>query len=63
MFGYSADDFLTGNVRYADIIHPGDLERVSQEVELNSEKGLDNFNQEYRIISDNGDITWITIYR
>jgi PAS domain S-box-containing protein len=60
MFGYSSDNFLTGKVIFADIIHPDDLERVSQEVELNSEKGRDNFSQEYRILSANGDIVWIT---
>ena len=59
MFGYSADDFLTGKVVFADIVHPDDLMRVSMEVESNTKKGLDHFSQEYRIIAANGNVVWI----
>lgn len=31
-FGYSADDLLSGAIKYADLIHPDDLPRVEAEV-------------------------------
>ncbi|AKB86098.1 sensory transduction histidine kinase [Methanococcoides methylutens MM1] len=37
--GYSVEDFESGCVKYADIIHPDDLEYVNSEVVKNSEEG------------------------
>jgi len=58
-FGYSAEDFLSGTLPYASIIHPDDMERVSREVQEHSEVGDDRFQQEYRIIAKNGAVHWI----
>ena len=58
-FGYNAEDFLSGALLYASIIHPEDLERVSKEVDDHSGSGEDRFQQEYRIIAKNGAIHWI----
>ena len=59
VFGYSAEDFMSGRVPYADIVHPDDLERVAGEVAGHSEAGLPTFNQEYRIVQPDGSIRWL----
>lgn len=58
-FGYSAADFLSGNVIFKNIIYPHDLERVALEVKTYSEKGVTDFLQEYRIFTADGDVKWI----
>jgi two-component system, sensor histidine kinase and response regulator len=58
-FGYTVDDLTSGNVSFESIIHPDDRERISQEVKKNSSIGVDTFQQEYRIVTTEGDIRWI----
>ncbi len=63
--GYSIEQFLSGEVKYLDIIHPDDRERVRKEVAEYSAASFENFHQEYRIKAANGDyrfiddLTWI----
>ncbi|GAB4117374.1 MAG: hypothetical protein Fur005_24510 [Roseiflexaceae bacterium] len=59
LFGHTADDFTSGRVPFADVIHPEDLPRVGHEVSDYSAAGRKTFEQEYRIIHKNGDIRWI----
>ncbi|MDG6245064.1 MAG: GAF domain-containing protein [Methanolobus sp.] len=54
-FGYSPDDFISGKLKYEDIIHPADTERVCREVTEYSETYVDNFIQEYRILTASGE--------
>ncbi len=61
IFGYSKEEFLSGNIPYAKIIHPDDLAKVSETV---SRYGIENVNKQielepYRIITKNGDVKWI----
>ncbi|KXS40130.1 MAG: PAS domain S-box, partial [Methanolobus sp. T82-4] len=58
-FGYSSEDFLSGRLKYEDIIHPADIERVRREVAEYSEANVDNFSQEYRILTASGEIRCI----
>lgn len=60
-FGYSAEDFLSGRVVYADIIHPDDRNRVRAEVEAHREAGDLSFAQQYRIRTggERGEYVWI----
>jgi PAS domain S-box-containing protein len=59
-FGYTAEDFLSGNVIYTNIIHPDDLTRVVAEVaRYSSEEGREEFNQEYRILKADQTFCWI----
>jgi hypothetical protein len=41
--GYTVEDFESGSIKYADIVHPQDLDYVRSEVSRNSEEG----NREY----------------
>ena len=61
IFGYAADDFLSGAVSYAEVIHPDDLERVTDEVEHHSiTLGNNEFTHSpYRIITRDGETRWV----
>ncbi|MCX8181896.1 MAG: ATP-binding protein [Candidatus Methanomethyliaceae archaeon] len=58
-FGYMPKDFTSGKIKYAHIIHSDDLERVAEEVRDFTLKGLEEFAQEYRIVTAGGDIRWV----
>jgi two-component system sensor histidine kinase/response regulator len=57
--GYSANDMLNGVIRFADIVHADDLDRVRREVALYIEQGVLQFQQEYRIVSPDGKVHWV----
>ncbi|WMW24739.1 GAF domain-containing protein [Methanolobus sediminis] len=58
-FGYSSEEFLSGRLKYEDIIHPDDIERVHREVTEYSETCVDNFVQEYRILTPSGETRYV----
>lgn len=58
-FGYMADDFTTGRIPFSSILHPDDLPRVGAEIEQYTHEGRTEFTQEYRLITQSGDIRWI----
>ncbi|MCD6387995.1 MAG: PAS domain-containing protein [Desulfobulbaceae bacterium] len=60
LLGYSAKDFHDGSVKYAELIHPDDLQRVIDEVANNSVPENDRFIHEpYRLINRNGKSVWV----
>jgi PAS domain-containing protein len=59
-FGYIPDDFLSGSITYSSILHPDDLARVTREVHDFCDGGADQFRLEYRIMTKNGDVRWVT---
>ncbi|MFH1722444.1 MAG: PAS domain S-box protein [Candidatus Altiarchaeota archaeon] len=59
LFGYSAEEFVSGKVSYAKTVHPDDLERVGHEVEKYSQdQRREEFTQEYRIVTKDGKVKW-----
>ena len=58
-FGYTSNSFMSGETSYSSIVHPEDLERVNRKVQENSNAGVEQFSQEYRIVSPTGEIFWI----
>ncbi|MCK4480166.1 MAG: PAS domain S-box protein, partial [Candidatus Lokiarchaeota archaeon] len=58
-FGYTPEDFYSGKVIYADIIHPDDITRVAEEVSNYSNEDTTEFIQEYRIKTKSGQFKWI----
>jgi len=56
LFGYTAEEFMTGDVDYAGCVHPEDLERVTKEVaEFSSKAETTEFVHEpYRIMAKDG---------
>ena len=57
-FGYTPQDFIGGRIPYTDIIHSEDVEQVGDEVSMYSEQGVNEYSQEYRIITGSGDVRW-----
>ncbi|HOP41058.1 MAG TPA: PAS domain S-box protein, partial [Geobacteraceae bacterium] len=58
-FGYIPEEFLSGAIPYYSMIFPGDQERVTSELRQYSSEGTDKFQQEYRIVTKDGDVRWI----
>jgi PAS domain S-box-containing protein len=58
-FGYDPQDILSGKISFAAMVHPGDLEKVTAEVTDYSCRGVDRFQQEYRILAKDGTVRWI----
>ena len=61
LFGYTADVFVSGEVSYVDVVHPADLERVTEEVlSFSREEGRKRFTHDpYRIIACDGSVKWV----
>lgn len=58
-FGYTPEELISGATPYASIVFPQDLERIADEVQRYSSSGVNSFQQEYRLVTKNGDIRWI----
>jgi len=58
-FGYNPEELLTGAVPFASLVHPDDLDRVATEVQDYTDRGVDQFRQEYRIVTRAGDLRWV----
>jgi PAS domain S-box-containing protein len=58
-FGYLTEDFVSGRIPFADIIHPDDLARIKEEVETYTQEGLSEFEQEYRVLTKTGEVRWV----
>ena len=59
LFGYSAEEFMTGAVPYSETVFGNDLKRVASEVALHTETGIGVFEQEYRIVRADGEVRWL----
>jgi diguanylate cyclase (GGDEF)-like protein/PAS domain S-box-containing protein len=58
-FGYTVEEFTSGKIRYAAIVHPDDLARVTDEVSTFCAQGLNSYEQMYRIAHADGSYRWI----
>jgi PAS domain S-box-containing protein len=58
-FGYEPEEFLSGKLTYASIVHPDDLEKIAAETEKVATAGGGQLLQEYRIFTKRGEIRWI----
>ncbi|MRR56069.1 MAG: PAS domain S-box protein [Deltaproteobacteria bacterium] len=58
-FGYAPEEMLSGSVPFSSIIYHEDLARVFAEVVDYTGTGADQFQQEYRIVTKDGDVRWI----
>ncbi len=57
-FGYSAEELMSGEIPFTQLVHPDDLKRVAAEVSAYSNAGVECFNQEYRLCRRDGTIRW-----
>jgi PAS domain S-box-containing protein len=60
-FGYDSHELLLGSVRFLQMVHPDDRERVIEEVTTHSAQGeADSFvHKPYRILTVSGEIRWV----
>jgi|GEM_PF-2339857 len=58
-FGYDAADLMSGTVTFLSIVHPDDRDRIIQEAERELNSGSSEFEQEYRIMSPEGQVFWV----
>lgn len=60
ILGYSSNDFTSGKILYANIIHPTDLNQITNEIKKYSKLKQDLFeHKSYRLIAKNGKTVWI----
>jgi len=60
IFGYTANEFMSGKIVYSKIIYLDDLQRVENEVNGQSKVGFYSIKHEpYRIINKKGEIKWL----
>jgi len=57
--GYSADEFLSAGRSFDTLIHPDDRDAVTNEVNKYTELGVEQFQQEYRIVTKAGQARWV----
>jgi phosphoserine phosphatase RsbU/P len=58
-FGYSADDFISGKIRFMDIIHPEDRKHGVKEVKAFAKADVEEYSQSCRILTPSGELRWV----
>lgn len=58
-FGYTAEDFTSGKILYANIIHKDDRNLVLKNLARSISEGYKSFQIEYRIYTRDGDTRWV----
>ena len=59
-WGYEADTFLKQNNTFKNLVLPEDHERLSEEVARYRDMDVEEYTQEYRIVTADGDVRWIS---
>ncbi len=61
LFGWTAEEFMSGQIQYDRVVHPGDLERVVKEVADSSADPETTRipHRPYRVIRRDGDVRWV----
>jgi sigma-B regulation protein RsbU (phosphoserine phosphatase) len=57
--GYTAGEFLRGQIHFRDIVHSDDMERLGAEIRGYAEQDVEEYTQVYRILTKNGDARWV----
>lgn len=58
-FGYKPEEFLISRVKFKDIVHPDDIDRVQKEIRDYVQKDVEEYTQVYRILTKNAEIRWV----
>lgn len=58
-FGYTPEELLSGAILFSSLVHPDDIDRVAAEVQAYIFRGEYRFQQEYRIVTKQGEVRWI----
>ena len=58
-FGYAVDQFKSGAVTFADIVHEGDRRRILDQLYEHITRGNREFVQQYRVLTARGEVVWV----
>ncbi len=59
LLGYRAEQLTSGEIRFADIVHPDDLAQLGAETRRRIAAGEKHLEQHYRVISADGQVRWL----
>ncbi len=58
-YGYRPEEFTSGGLRFTDIVHPEDRQRVLREIRYYEENDVDTYTQNLRFITKDGETRWV----
>ncbi|MBT8329199.1 MAG: SpoIIE family protein phosphatase [Desulfofustis sp.] len=58
-FGYDPRDFLEEKIRFAEIVHQEDIERLRDEINEYAEADVEEYTQYYRVLTKDGEERWV----
>ncbi|MBT8344925.1 MAG: PAS domain-containing protein, partial [Desulfofustis sp.] len=58
-FGYAPRDFLEEKIRFAEIVHQEDIERLRDEINEYAEADVEEYTQYYRVLTKDGEERWV----
>jgi sigma-B regulation protein RsbU (phosphoserine phosphatase) len=57
-FGYEPRELMEDEIRFKDIVHPDDRERLLNEISQYVDDDVEEYTQYYRAVTKSGDIRW-----
>ncbi len=58
-FGYAPEEFINGKLKFRDIIYKDDFDRVREEILGFQKADLEEYSQQYRLVTKSGEIRWV----
>jgi len=58
-FGYTPQEIVEGNLKFLELIYAEDRNRIQLEICHYKEEGRDAFEQEYRVMTKEGELRWV----
>lgn len=58
-FGYEPRELMEDEIRFKDIVHPDDRERLLNEISQYVDDDVEEYTQYYRAVTKSGDIRWV----
>jgi sigma-B regulation protein RsbU (phosphoserine phosphatase) len=57
--GYTAEELMSGEKHFRELVHPDDLDGAREEIERYAEADVEEYTQVYRCVTRSGDIRWV----
>jgi sigma-B regulation protein RsbU (phosphoserine phosphatase) len=57
--GYTAEEFLSGEMHFRDVVHPDELEALAAEIQEFAEQDVEEYTQIYRVLTRDGEVRWV----
>jgi sigma-B regulation protein RsbU (phosphoserine phosphatase) len=58
-FGYTPKEFFNGEISFKDIVYENDMDQLKEEVQRFADADLEEYTQQYRIMTKSGEIRWV----